>query len=192
MKDGERQDSYQVTIWTVGHSIHSREGFNEILIKHRMEVVADVRAFPSSRRYPHFNKEILARSLACLDVGYQHLPTLGGRRKPSAESRNTALKNTSFRAYADYMETDAFRRGIGSLLELAARQRTAVMCAEALWWRCHRSLIADYLKVQRAQVIHIMSATKSEVHLYTAAASVEEGRLSYGGLLGDIDPEVTS
>jgi uncharacterized protein (DUF488 family) len=181
VKGGEAQG---VIVWTIGHSTHAAEEFDQILTGHKIQLVADVRAFPSSRRYPQFNKENLAPALAALHIKYEHLPLLGGRRKPSDQSRNVALKNPSFRAYADYMETDDFRRGIANLFELATRRRTAIMCAEAVWWRCHRSLIADYLKVQGVRVIHLLSVTKAQDHVYTAAASVREGELSYGGLLG--------
>jgi uncharacterized protein (DUF488 family) len=179
----QQPDAGPLNVWTIGHSTHAAEEFNQIVTTHKIELVADVRAFPSSRRYPQFNKENLTPSLAALDIKYQHLPLLGGRRKPSAQSVNLALKNPSFRAYADYMQTDDFRRGIASLLDLAALHRTAIMCAEALWWRCHRSLIADHLKTQGLRVIHLLSVTKTQDHVYTAAATVRDGKLSYGGLL---------
>jgi uncharacterized protein (DUF488 family) len=178
-----------VTIWSVGHSTRSSEEFNKILLAHRIEALADVRAFPFSRRYPHFNKEMLAPSLAASKIDYEHLPALGGRRKPAADSINTALRNASFRAYADYMETENFREGIENLLRLGMSQPTAMMCAEAVWWRCHRSLISDYLVVQDVKVIHLLSATKSQPHVFSSAASIVKGRLSYAGLL---DPKVTS
>lgn len=192
MKSAEVREGYQGTIWTIGHSTRSGEEFNGILKAQRIEMVADVRAFPSSRRYPQFNKENLVRALAEAGICYQHLPTLGGRRKPARDSRNTAWKNASFRAYADYMETESYRQGIGSLMGLADNQRTAVMCAEAVWWRCHRSLISDYLKAQGKMVIHILSATGTELHAFTAAASLLEGKLSYAGLLRDSDLKVSS
>src|SRR6267378_8620265 len=173
-----------LSIWTVGHSTRSPEDFNEILLAHDIEVLVDVRSFPSSRRYPHFNKPALSRQLDSSGLLYLHLPALGGRRPPSPDSKNTAWKNSSFRAYADYMETEDFREGVEALLELAQKKRTAVMCAEALWWRCHRSLIADFLKAKGVQVIHILDARKTERHSYTSAARIVDGRLSYEGLLG--------
>jgi uncharacterized protein (DUF488 family) len=173
-----------LSIWTVGHSTRSPEDFNEILLAHDIEVLVDVRSFPSSRRYPHFNKPALSRQLDSSGLLYLHLPALGGRRPPSPDSKNTAWKNSSFRAYADYMETEDFREGVEALLELAQNKRTAVMCAEALWWRCHRSLIADFLKAKSVQVIHILDARKTESHPYTSAARIVGGRLSYEGLLG--------
>jgi uncharacterized protein (DUF488 family) len=185
-------DQEPLTLWTIGHSTRSGDEFNEILSAQGIEAIADVRAFPTSRRYPQFNRENLAKSLSEAGIEYQHLPALGGRRKPSANSRNTAWKNSSFRAYADYMETESFRQGIESLLGLARCRRTGVMCAEAVWWRCHRSLIADYLKAQGLMVIHITSANRTEVHRYTAAASIVEGKLSYAGLLHEAEPKVTS
>jgi uncharacterized protein (DUF488 family) len=111
-----------------------------------------------------------------------HMPELGGRRRARKDSPNTAWRNSAFRGYADYMETDSFRDGINHLLDIAGRMRTAIMCAEAVWWRCHRSLISDYLKSKGASVIHILSQTKVEPHSYTSAASLIDGELSYRGL----------
>ena len=171
------------TIWTVGHSTRSAEEFKEILLAHQIKVLIDVRSFPGSRRYPHFNKPELSRQLDSIGLLYLHLPALGGRRRPLPDSKNTAWKNSSFRAYADHMESADFREGIETLLEVAQTKRTAVMCAEALWWRCHRSLIADFLKTRGDEVIHILDARKTEIHPYTSAARIVEGRLSYEGLL---------
>ena len=173
-----------LSIWTVGHSTRSAAEFKEILYAHQIEVLVDVRSFPGSRRYPHFNKPELSRWLESVGITYVHLPALGGRRRPSLESKNTAWKNSSFRAYADHMESEDFRKGIDALLELAQTKRTAVMCAEALWWHCHRSLIADLLKAKGLQVIHIIDPRKTESHPYTSAARIVDGRLSYKDLLG--------
>ncbi|HYJ89548.1 MAG TPA: DUF488 domain-containing protein [Pyrinomonadaceae bacterium] len=170
-------------IWTVGHSTRGVEEFVEMLHEHRIEALVDVRSFPGSRRYPHFNKGQLSETLPEADLEYLHLPELGGRRKPRAGSKNIAWQNEGFRGYADYMETADFQKGIETLLELGKCKRAAVMCAEALWWRCHRSLIADYLKARGVEVIHIMSAGKSEPHPYTSVARIIDGRLSYEGLL---------
>jgi uncharacterized protein (DUF488 family) len=172
-----------LSVWTVGHSTRSAEEFKEILVAHRIEALVDVRSFPGSRRYPHFNKPELAHQLESIGLIYSHLPALGGRRRPSPDSKNTAWKNSSFRAYADHMESEEFRQGIETLLELTQTKRTTVMCAEALWWRCHRSLIADFLKAKGVEVIHILDARKTETHPYTSAARLVEGRLSYEGLL---------
>jgi uncharacterized protein (DUF488 family) len=169
-------------IWTVGHSTHPIETFTEILLANEIEVLVDVRTYPGSRRYPQFNKPELAASLESIGIRYQHEPRLGGRRTPRKDSHNTAWRNAQFRGYADHMETPEFEKGIKELLELAEHSRTTVMCAEAVWWRCHRSLIADYLKAQGHTVIHILDAKKTEEHPYTSAASIVEGRLSYRGL----------
>ena len=172
-----------ITIWTIGHSTRSGEEFSEILLAHEIKVLVDVRSFPGSRRYPQFNREVLAASLAKLGIEYRHEPRLGGRRKPRADSHNTAWKNVSFRAYADHMESEEFRRGVEELLEVAADARTAVMCAEAVWWRCHRSLISDYLKAEGQTVLHIIDQKKAEEHPFTSAARIVDGKLSYRGLL---------
>lgn len=172
-----------LTIWTVGHSTRSSEEFNEILLGHQIEALVDVRSFPGSRRYPHFNKAELSRQLDSLGLIYMHLPALGGRRHAMMNSKNTALHNSSFRAYADHMESQEFKKGTESLLELAQTRKTVIMCAEAVWWRCHRSLIADFLKANNVEVIHIFDRLKTEIHPYTSAARIVEGRLSYEGLL---------
>ena len=171
------------TIWTVGHSTHTAEKFLEMLRAHEIKVLVDVRSFPGSRRYPQFNRDELARELGEVGIEYRHEPRLGGRRTPRADSHNTAWKNASFRAYADHMESEAFQRGVEELLEVAATRRTAVMCAEAVWWRCHRSLIADYLKAEGHTVLHIIDQHKTEEHPFTSAAMIIEGKLSYRGLL---------
>jgi uncharacterized protein (DUF488 family) len=172
-----------VTVWTVGHSTRSAEEFGQILLAHGIKVLVDVRSFPGSRRYPQFNRAALAESLKEIGIEYRHEPRLGGRRTPRADSHNTAWKNASFRAYADHMESEEFRKGVKELLELAANARTAVMCAESLWWRCHRSLIADYLKAEGHTVIHILDKNKTEEHPFTSAARIVDGKLSYRGLI---------
>ena len=144
-----------------------------------------MRTFPGSRRYPQFNKAALADSLKQNRIQYFHMPDLGGRRTAKKDSKNTAWKNASFRGYADHMESAEFQKGIKRLLEIAAEQRTAVMCAEAVWWRCHRSLISDFLKARGVEVIHILSEMKTEPHPYTSAARIVEGQLSYAGLLAE-------
>ena len=171
------------TIWTIGHSTRSADEFNQILPAHGIRALVDVRSFPGSRRYPQFNKPELARSLEAIGILYAHNPRLGGRRRPNPDSKNTAWKNASFRAYADHLESEEFKQGVEKLLEVASTSRTAIMCAEALWWRCHRSLIADYLKSKGFNVIHILDGKKTEAHPYTPAARIVEGRLSYAGLL---------
>lgn len=173
-----------ITVWTVGHSTRSAEEFMKILTAHGIEVLVDVRSFPGSKRYPHFNRAELAESLAKVEIEYKHEPRLGGRRRPRADSHNTAWRNASFRAYADYMETDEFKEGVEDLVELARDARVVVMCAEAVWWRCHRSLISDYLKAAGQIVIHLIDENKTEEHPFTSAATVVDGQLSYKGLLG--------
>jgi uncharacterized protein (DUF488 family) len=172
-----------VTVWTVGHSTRSGEQFAQILLAHGIQVLVDVRSFPGSRRYPQFNRATLAESLLQVGIEYKHEPRLGGRRTPRKDSHNTAWKNASFRAYADHMESEEFRKGVEDLLELASNARVAVMCAEALWWRCHRSLISDYLKAEGHTVIHILDQIKSEEHPFTSAARIVDGELSYRGLI---------
>lgn len=171
-------------IWTVGHSTRSAKEFTEVILAHRISTLVDVRSFPTSRRFPHFNQSELSRELASVGIDYRHLPPLGGRRKSAPLSKNTAWKNASFRAYADHMETDEFKLGVGELIALASQSPTAFMCAESLWWKCHRSLIADHLKANGHGVIHILGAEKTEVHPYTSAARIVDGKLSYEGLLG--------
>lgn len=171
------------SIWTIGHSTRSADDFSEILLAHQIAALVDVRSFPGSRRYPHFNKPELSHNLEAIGVLYAHNPKLGGRRRPAPNSKNTAWKNASFRAYADHLESEEFQKGIEQLLEIANARRTAIMCAEALWWRCHRSLIADYLKANGLEIIHILDGKKTEAHPYTSAARILEGRLSYEGLL---------
>src|SRR6267142_6676157 len=150
-----------IEVWTIGHSTRSSEEFAAILLTHKIKMLVDVRSFPGSRRYPQFNKTSLAETLPEIGITYAHLPSLGGRRKPNVDSKNSAWKNASFRAYADHMESNEFKQGIGELVELAGRNRTAVVCAEAVWWRCHRSLIADYLKALGSSVWHILDATNT-------------------------------
>ncbi|HEV8427982.1 MAG TPA: DUF488 domain-containing protein [Pyrinomonadaceae bacterium] len=171
------------TVWTVGHSTRSAEEFVQILKAREIEALVDVRSFPGSRRYPQFNRAALAESLRQAGIEYRHEPRLGGRRTPRAESHNTAWKNASFRAYADHMESEEFRKGVKDLLERAGTARVAVMCAESLWWRCHRSLISDYLKAAGHTVIHILDQNKTEEHPFTSAARIVDGNLSYRGLI---------
>jgi uncharacterized protein (DUF488 family) len=168
----------------VGHSTRTAQGFNELLLVHEIAALVDVRSFPGSRRYPHFNKDELSRALERIGIQYFHAPRLGGRRQPSPDSKNLAWKNPSFRAYADHMESEEFSKGIEALLEISEKKRTAIMCAEALWWRCHRSLIADFLKAKGIEVMHIVDDKHSEEHPYTSAARLVKGRLSYKSLFG--------
>jgi uncharacterized protein (DUF488 family) len=169
-----------LTLWTIGHSNRTLDQFLELLKAQRIELLADVRRFPGSRRLPHFNQENLSKSLGDAGIEYVHFPELGGRRKALTNSPNSAWRNEAFRGYADFMMTQEFRDGINRLLDLARQKRTAIMCAEALWWQCHRSLIADYLKAAGHEVIHIMGANKTDEHPFTSAARMVDGKLSYG------------
>jgi uncharacterized protein (DUF488 family) len=170
-----------VRIWTIGHSTRTIAVFISLLEEHGIRLLADVRSLPGSKRYPQFNKETLADSLGKIGIRYEHFPELGGRRKARSDSRNTAWRNVSFRGYADYMEAEEFRKGIEGLLDLAGEfEPAAIMCAEAVWWRCHRGLISDYLKARGIEVLHILDANKTEPHPYTSAARIVDGKLSYG------------
>ena len=165
----------------MGHSTRELGEFIDLLTLNRIEAVADVRSLPGSRKFPQFNAEALAESLP--SAGIDYIPfkeDLGGRRRTRADSKNTVWRNASFRGYADYMEAAGFKKGIDRLLELARKKRTAIMCAEAVWWRCHRSMISDYLKSNGVTVEHIMDGGKNVVHPFTSAASIEEGKLVYG------------
>ncbi len=171
--------SHNKTVWTIGHSTRAFEELVEMLHSFQIEMVADVRSYPGSRRYPQFNKEALEISLPQNNIQYCHLKNLGGRRKVNPDSKNTAWRHVAFRGYADYMETDAFKEGIKDLERTAFNQRTAYMCSEAVWWRCHRSMISDYLKVHGWIVLHIMEVKKAQEHPYTAPAKILKGELSY-------------
>lgn len=167
------------TIWTIGHSTRSFEEFVALLLSFPIEMVTDIRSFPGSRKFPQYNKEALGVSLPQNNIQYIHLKNLGGRRKVNPDSKNTAWRHVSFRGYADYMETDAFKEGINELEKIAVKLRTVYMCSEAVWWRCHRSMVSDYLKVQGWKVMHIMSIGKEEEHPYTSPARIVNGKLSY-------------
>ena len=169
-------------LWTVGHSTQSLDQFLRLLTAHDIEAVADVRRYPGSRRWPHFAREPLAESLAVRGLGYEWFPELGGRRAPHADSANTAWRSAAFRGYADYMATEPFAEGLARLADLGCGLRTAIMCAEAVWWRCHRALIADGLRWAGFEVCHILGLTSSVPHPYTSAARITGGLLSYEGL----------
>jgi uncharacterized protein (DUF488 family) len=135
---------------------------------------------PGSKRYPQFNKEALADSLGKMAIRYEHFPELGGRRKPKPDSANNAWRNEAFRGYADHMETNEFQHGIERLLQLADKLGpTTLMCAEAVWWHCHRALISDFLKARGIEVTHIIDAKKTEMHPFTSAARIVHGELIY-------------
>lgn len=169
-----------LTVWTIGHSNRSTDGFLSLLKAQDVRCVADVRRFAGSRTNPQFGPVPLEASLRAEGIDYVALPELGGRRAPSPTSENTVWRHPNFRGYADYMETPAFRDGLARLATLAAEQRTAMMCSEAVWWRCHRSMIADALKADGALVLHIMALGKAREHPYTSAARLVDGALRYG------------
>jgi len=167
-------------IWTIGHSTRRIDIFLSLLGENGIKLVADVRMFPGSKRYPQFGRGALAKSLNEHVVRYEHFPELGGRGKAKPDSKNAAWRNEAFRGYADYMETEDFRNGFARLVDLAHQSGpTAIMCAEAVWWRCHRSLISDYLKARGVEVIHILDEKKTEPHPFTSAAQILNGDLSY-------------
>lgn len=145
-----------------------------------IEHLVDIRTFPGSRRYPHFNKENMETWLSSNGIAYTHLKDLGGRRNPNPNSRNTGWRLDGFRGYADYMETAAFVDAALELEKLAEKERVAFMCSEAVWWSCHRSLVSDWLKCKGWSVMHIMNANKEQEHPYTAPAKIVDGKLSYG------------
>jgi uncharacterized protein (DUF488 family) len=167
------------TVWTIGHSTRSLPEFLDLLSSHDIEALADVRRYPGSRRLPHFAREALEIELDKRGIAYQWFPELGGRRTPAPDSPNTAWRSAAFRGYADYMATEPFAEGLIRLVNLASGLRTAIMCAEALWWRCHRGLIADVLRWQGLDVVHILGSGSSSPHPYTPAARIVGGRLSY-------------
>lgn len=166
-------------IWTIGHSTRSMEEFLKLLRGPEITQLIDIRSFPGSRRYPHFNKENLSEMLPANHIEYVHMPGLGGRRKPAKDSVNIAWRHPAFRGYADYMQTDEFKEQIAILEKRAIVKRTAYMCSEAPWWKCHRSLVSDYLKVKGWRVFHIMDKGKITEHPFTSPAREVQGQLFY-------------
>lgn len=166
-------------IYTIGHSTHTMDDFIAMLQSFGISTLADIRHFPGSGKYPHFNKENLSVALKKSGINYIHLEDLGGRRKVRKDSKNTRWRNESFRGYADYMETEAFEKGIEKLEAIALEQPTAYMCSEAVWWRCHRSMVSDYLKAKGWTVWHIMAVGKAEEHPYTSPARISRNRVYY-------------
>lgn len=166
-------------VLTIGHSNRTFEEFVSLLLGHRITLVADVRKMPGSRRNPHFNKDVLSPALFQKSIGYVHLAGLGGLRRPAAASPNTGWQNRSFQAYADYMLTAEFESSLAELLERAGGERAALMCAEAVPWRCHRSLIADALVVRGISVEHILSASRTQPHSLRPWAHVQGTRIEY-------------
>lgn len=171
----------RLTAWTLGHSNHSLEKFLQILEAHNIKLVIDVRRFPASRKWPHFNAAALAESLPAKGITYAGMPELGGRRKARPDSPHTAWRVEAFRGYADFTDTREFREGLEKVMALARERRAAVMCAEALPWRCHRSLIADALAARGWEVIDILSEKEARPHKLPDFARVEGERVVYDG-----------
>jgi len=166
-------------VWTLGHSTRSWEEFVSLLQAYQLQAVADVRRLPGSRRLPQFDQETMAENLERMGIAYRWFPKLGGRRRALKESRNTGWRNASFRGYADHLASEEFAEGLAELIDLAQQERTTLMCAEAVWWRCHRRLIADVLVLRGIEVIHILDATHSTPHTHTPPARIVDGELVY-------------
>lgn len=167
------------SLWTVGHSTHPIAEFLNIVSAHGITRIADVRRFAGSRKFPQFNPAELEQSLADAGIAYTQMPGLGGRRKALIDTPHTAWRNEAFRGYADYMDTLDFAVAAGVLATVAREDRVAVMCAEAVWWRCHRSMIADYFKTHGWDVLHIMGVAEAKEHPYTPVARIVDGALTY-------------
>jgi len=166
-------------IWTIGHSTLPAADFIGLLAANGIELVADVRRFPASRRHPQYNREALMNSLEQSGIAYRHFPELGGRREPEPGSVNTGWRETGFRGYADYMASEEFESAMDHLQETAAGKRAALMCAEKDWRGCHRGLVSDYLKVRGVEILHILESGSAEPHPYTKPARILDGVLSY-------------
>jgi len=192
-EDSRPLDRESPVVYTIGHSTRSLDQFVGLLDAHRVRQLSDIRTVPRSRRHPHFAIDALSVSLPRAGIAYRHFPGLGGLRKPRADSPNTAWRHSGFRGYADYMATPAFEKAIEQLLEFASASgsggfeggahRTAIMCAEAVWWRCHRQLIADALVAHGVDVRHISTDRAAPAHELTDFARVEDGKVSYPGLI---------
>ena len=167
------------TLWTIGHSTRPWEVFVAMLAEAGIEVLADVRRFAGSRRNPQFSAETMAQAVPAAGIDYLPMPDLGGRRTARPDTTNTAWRNASFRGYADYMDTGAFAAARERLMEIARERRTAVMCAEAMWWQCHRALISDDFKARGWTVLHLLAPGRADEHPYTSAARIVDGKLDY-------------
>jgi uncharacterized protein (DUF488 family) len=175
-------DEAMATLYTIGHSTRPIEELIEALQAHSIETLVDIRAFPMSRRLPHFNRENLEKSLADAGIRYLWIKELGGMRKKSLEdSPNIALRNKSFRNYADYMLSPEFDRAMADLIGIAQSSRTAYMCAERVYFKCHRMLVSDWLVAHGHEVLHINDAKPAKPHKLMSEARVEDGRLIYHG-----------
>jgi len=176
-----------VTVWTIGHSTRTAEEFIDVLAAHEIEAVVDVRRFPGSRRLPQFGSAALEGSLRDAGVSYQWIEALGGRRRPDPASPNDAWENEAFRGYADHTVSEEFAEGLFELLMIANGRRTAVMCAELPWWRCHRRIIADVLVALGYEVRHIQDAGAVALHELTPPARVIDGVLTYASPVVQLD-----
>jgi uncharacterized protein (DUF488 family) len=189
-------------VFTIGHSTRSQDEFIALLRAHDIKRLADIRTIPRSRRHPHFSIDALSRTLPEAGIAYRHMPGLGGLRKPRRDSTNSGWRNGSFRGYADYMESGAFEQALDELIAWAASPereslrssarslasgggvpRAVIMCSEAVWWRCHRQLVADALVARGIAVRHITSARQATAHALTDFARVVDGRVTYPGLV---------
>jgi uncharacterized protein (DUF488 family) len=170
-------------VWTIGHGTRTADALIELLRAHGIHRLVDVRTIPRSRRNPQFNREALPKTLREAGIEYAHRPGLGGLRRPRPDSTNTGWTNAGFRGYADYMETEPFSQALEALLDLARDGATAIMCAETVPWRCHRSLIADALLARAIDVGHILDVTQAEPHVLTPWARVEGTRVTYPGIV---------
>ena len=167
------------TVWTIGHSTRPIGEFLGLLAEHGIEALADVRRYPGSRRQPQYARDTLSGTIEHAGLVYCWLPSLGGRRTPAPDSPNLGWRSAAFRGYADYLATEEFAAGLMELTMLASGLRTAIMCAEAVWWRCHRSLIADVLTVSGFEVRHILGPGAAKVHPLTPPARIVNGMLTY-------------
>ncbi len=170
-------------IFTIGHSTRTADEFVALLHKHDIGQIADVRTVPQSKRHPHFSRDALAALLAAHGCSYRHFPALGGLRRLRPDSINTAWRHPGFRGYADHMQTDVFQEGLTELAQFASGVSTSVLCAEAVWWQCHRRLLADALVVAGISVKHILSAAAAKPHELSEFARVDGRRVIYPGLL---------
>lgn len=174
-------------IFTIGHSTRFLHDFLALLKQYGIARLVDVRTVPRSAFNPRYNREWLPAALKQVDIAYSHVPALGGFRQPRKDTQNTGWKNLSFRGFADYMQTEEFTRALDELIGAASRERIAIMCAEALPWRCHRSLIADALTARGVEVEHIMNAERTRPHSLTTFAKVDGQRVSYPGEQPSLD-----
>jgi uncharacterized protein (DUF488 family) len=178
-KRGTRSGKPSPTVFTIGHSTKTLEAFISLLKKNSVHKVVDIRTIPRSRHNPQFNRETLPDHLKAARIGYVHATGLGGLRRTRPDSINTGWRNSSFRGFADYMQSEEFERSLERLVQLANRQQVALMCAEAVPWRCHRSLVADALKVRGINVEHIMSSKKRQPHEITPWARIDGTQITY-------------